>query len=160
MNLKFSCANDALSLKLEGNYNIKQKKEKYGRIINSVQIKPEDISLILIIKRNNNNLESEELFMFQYTHSNKAYNKEYSLSNSTIEIEKKNIYNKDINDTKVHFYISIIPVDNYQDYNITYIIRVFDKSKKKSQKADLSLQFDKNQYIKEFYNPNIDQNKK
>ena len=47
-------------------------------------------------------------------------------------------------------------------YNITYIIRGINKSineDKEPKKAHFSLQFDKNQYIKEFYNPTIDKNK-
>jgi len=159
MNLKFSCANNALFIKIEGNYNIKEEKEEYGRKIYSVKINPEDISLILVILRNNNNSQTEEFFMFQYSHSNKAYNKEYSISNTTIEIEKKDM-NIEKDKKKANYRISLMPVDNYQNYNITYILRGIEKSKNMPKKACLSLQFNDNQYIKEYYNPTIDEKKK
>ena len=154
INLLFSCRNnDALSIKIEGRNDLIEKKEKYGRLIYSLEIKKEELSYILVISRKNN-LESEEFFMFQYQNSLSTYKESFKIKNCKLKVMNTNDKN---NIKKINYNISLTPVSKYEKYNISYIIKGIDSSNKKdNSKADFSLNFDK-KYVVEYCNPKVDE---
>lgn len=159
MNLKFSCLNNtALSIKIENYNELKEGKEEYGRKIYSFKTTPEIKSFTLVISRNNDDMNSEQYFTFQYTHSNNPYNNDYSIKDTKIYIDEK-VETKTDNNIIVNYKISITPVENYRKYNIKYIIRPLNDKSMKGSKSDLSLRFDKAEYILEYNNPEIDPDK-
>ena len=163
INLKFSCANNnALSIKIDGGYNLKEEKEEYGRKIYSLTTKANKYSIVLVISRNSQNLDTEEYFTFQYVHSNNTYVDNYKIRNTSLEIDKTNIENqrkKGIQKLTVN--ISLDPVEDGQNYDISYTVKGFEKSPKHTpEKSDLSLNFVKNQYIVEYNNPKVDEKTK
>ena len=167
MFIKFSCSNnDALSIEVEGQI-LKKKVTEYGRSIYSLEIDKKTLILYLKIKRTNNK-ESEEYFTFQYIHGNNdnAY-KEYKIMVSSKLDIKKTLIDKENKDNKeeiqrANFTISLNPVEKYENYNITYLVRGIDTSFNKNykiKKEDLSLKFLPNQYYLEYNNPKVNDNK-
>ena len=151
LNLKFSCANNnALIIKIE-NKELKKEKEEFGRIIYSLKTNKDNSPLILVIQRNTNNKDSEEFYTFQYKYSNENYNNTYSIANTELKIEHKN----DKNTQKINYNIILEPIQNYEKYNITYIVKGMVNSNNKYQNADLSLRFDERQNSVEYLNPEI-----
>ena len=168
MFIKFSCSNNnALSIEIGGK-NLIKKVTEYGRSIFSVEIEKTDLMLYLKIKRANNK-ETEEFFTFQYMHGNnddiiKAYKiiQSSKLNITKIPIDKKNKENKEeIQRNNVS--ISLNPVEKYENYNITYLIRGIDISTNNNyniKKEDLSLKFFQKQYYLEYINPKVNENKR
>ena len=151
LNLKFSCVNNnALIIKIE-NKELKKEKEEFGRIIYSLKIEKDNSPLILVIQRNTNNKDSEEFYTFQYKYSNESYNNNYTIANTGLKIEHK----KDKNTQKINYDIALEPIQNYEKYNITYIVKGMVNSNNKYQNADLSLRFDEKQNSVEYLNPEI-----
>ena len=160
LNLKFSCINNnALSIKIEGRNDLKEEKEEYGRKIYSLATKKNEFSVILIISRNSQKISTEEFFTFQYIHSNDKYLDNYKILSTSLGIEKKIIENQKSNEIqKINVDISIDPVKDYKNYDISYIIKGFEESSThKQEKSDLTLNFDKSQYIVEYKNPKVDE---
>ena len=158
MNLIFSCRNNtALSMKIEGRDDLKEEKEEFGRLIYSLQIQKDELSLILVISRNSDNT-NEEFFAFQYNHSNNAYNQEYNISNTNLEIKKEFTGQKDSNNFRmINYDIAFTPVSNYQKYRVSYVIKGMDYPKEiQIDKADLALHLT-NRYIVELCNPKVDE---
>jgi hypothetical protein len=168
MFIKFSCSNNnALSIEIGGK-NLIKKVTEYGRSIFSVEIEKTDLMLYLKIKRANNK-ETEEFFTFQYMHGNnddiiKAYKiiQSSKLNITKTPIDKKNKENKEeIQMNNVS--ISLNPVEKYENYNITYLIRGIDISTNNNyniKKEDLSLKFFQKQYYLEYINPKVNENKR
>ena len=80
---------------------------------------------------------------------------------------KKTLIDKENKDNKeeiqrANFTISLNPVEKYENYNITYLVRGIDTSFNKNykiKKEDLSLKFLPNQYYLEYNNPKVNDNK-
>ena len=158
MNLKFSCRNNtALSMKIEGRDDLKEEIEEFGRLIYSLPIKKDELSLILVISRNGKPTY-EEYFTFQYKHSNNEYNQEYNISNTNLEIKKEITDQKDPkNNRLINYDIAFTPVSNYQKYRVSYVIKGMDYPRElQVDKADLALHFT-NRYIVELCNPKVDE---
>lgn len=161
--IKFSCSNNkALSLEIEGK-KLREKVTKYGRTIYSFNIDSKDIILFLKIKRISKE-ETKEYFTFQYKHAdNDDIINEYKISKSSkLQITKSPIEQNNNEDSqRVNFNISLNPVENSNNYNITYICRGIDTSNNdnfKIKNEDLSLKFLTNQYYLEYNNPEVNEN--
>ena len=154
MNLQFSCLEDNLSVLIEGREkDLKLEETKYGKSFYSLKIQEkENKTTNLIVRRNNNSkLLNDEYFMLQYTYSNDKVNNQYSISNTTLKVIKRE------NSGLADYLIELTPVNNSSDYDITYIIRlIFDGEMPKI--PDLSMKFNK-QNVKEYYNPTEKNNK-
>lgn len=114
--------------------------------------------VILEIKRNrtqeNNTIE---YFMFQYTYSNST-NPVYNIQDNTIQVKKKE------HQKESDYYITLRPIDNHENYNITYTIRIGGLKKTENEiskipkKEYISIQND-GSIVKEFYNPKVSDDK-
>ena len=154
MNLQFSCLEDNLSVLIEGREkDLKLEKTEYGKSFYSLQMqKQENNTINLIVRRNNNStILNDEYFMLQYTYSNDKANNQYSISNTTLKVIKRE------NSNLADYLIELTPVNNFSDYNITYIIRLMHDGEM-PKIPDLSMKFNK-QNVKEYYNP-IEKNNK
>ena len=149
MNLQFSCLNENLKVEIE-NRNLNKEFTKYGKSYYSLGMnEKEDVTVNLIIKRNNKN-NNEEYFMFQYTFSDKKDESKYSIKKTSLTVDKKH-YNKEYNIT-----IKLTPVDNSDKLNLAYIIRAIYEGDA-PENPDLSMKC-KKQAVKEYYNPKQDEN--
>ena len=154
MNLQFSCLEDNLSVLIEGREkDLKLEKTEYGKSFYSLQMqKKENNTINLIVRRNNNStILNDEYFMLQYTYSNDKVNNKYSISNTTLKVIKRE------NSNLADYLIELTPVNNFSDYNITYIIRLMHDGEM-PKIPDLSMKFNK-QNVKEYYNPTEKNNK-
>ena len=88
----------------------------------------------------------DEYFTFQYSYSDDDNYNKYSISNTTINVEKKNK-----SETRADYTIKLKPVDNYNKYKLAYIIRAIYNVDFPS-KPDIIVKLNK-QYVKEFYDP-------
>ena len=157
MNLQFSCLDETLLINLEGvKNNLQIKSDNYGKKIYSIECSEFGDKEIneLIIKRNRTDTNNKlEYFTFQYTFSNST-DIIYTIKNNTLEVEKRELNNK------VDYNIKLFPVDNYQKYNITYILKLGGLKKNKNdikyipKKEYITIQ-NEEQIVKEFYNPEL-----
>ena len=146
MNLQFSCFENHLSVKIQ-NYDLKEKETKYGKTfysLSTIDIDKDTLTLIVYRKEPTNN--DDEYFTFQYSYSDDDNYNKYSISDTTINVEKK-IKNK----THADYTIKLKPVDNYNKYKLAYIIRAIYNVDFPS-KPDIIVKLNK-QYVKEFYDP-------
>ena len=156
MILQFSCAEDALSVKVKDLELNKTSDEYYGKkmyFIGTKEFKDKK-SITLEIERNKKEENSPiEYFMFQYTYSNST-EKVYTIKDTTLKVKAKE--GKDNPDYFIKFY----PIDNYEKYNITYIIKIggFRNNSNDAliipKKEYISIQKEKS-IVKEFYNPKV-----
>ena len=156
LNLKFSCANnDALIIELE-NKNLKKHKEEFGSIIYSFKKDKDNSPLILVIKRNpknkNDNKNTEEFYTFKYKYSSEEYNPIYTISNTIFEVKEIS----DKNSKNINYNITLSPIENYEEYNISYIIKGIEDKNNNYKNGDLSLRFEDNHYSREYFNPKVD----
>ena len=158
MILEFSCSNNNVKLKIEGKGNeLNFKDEKFGKKKYLFQRKGEEKYVILVITRDNNKKDKSEYFMFKYSYSDEIKDK-YSISNTVLDVRRIEIGNV----TYADYNIKFSPIEDYQKYNITYIVK-FEGLKRNME--DTSIKIPKNEYIclteerkivKEYFNPSIE----
>ena len=156
MILQFSCAEDALSVKVKDLELKIISEDYYGKKLYSIETNEfkDKKSIILEVGRNKTEKNNSiEYFMFQYTYSNST-DKEYTIKDNTLKVKAKE--GKDESD----YYIKFYPIDKYEKYNITYLIRIGGLRTSKNdtlkipKKEYISIQKEKS-IVKEFYNPKV-----
>ena len=148
---------DLFSIKIQGREDLTLINDKYGRKEFFIEIKNYDEnSFILVIEKKYPLVHNKTVFfMFKYSHSNNI-KEDYSISNTTLEIFK-------IKNGKLSCYRIIFnPVDDYQRYKITYVIKfgglrkdINDTDIYKPESEFIFFQ-DEKAVVKEYYNPDIE----
>ena len=158
MIIQYSCEGNLFSIKIQGREDLTLINDKYGKKKYFIEIKNDETSFILVIERkyqlSNNNMA---FFMFQYSHAN-IIKEDYSISNTTLDVHK--IKKEKLTNYRVIF----SPVDEYQKYQITYIIKfggfredINDTKINKQENEFISFQ-DEKTIVKEYLNPNLENN--
>ena len=148
INIQFSCFEEHLEIKIENRNNLIKERTIYGISFYSFPIEEnEEEKLILIIKRKNKSNKEDEYFMLKYTNSDEKIKYPYSINNTTIKVDKK-----ELSGGKFNYTIKLNPLDNSNNYNLNYIIRAVYEGLIPN-KSDISMKINK-QIVKEFYNPN------
>ena len=149
MNLEFSCEDNKLIIEIKNKKNLIKEKTLYGKDYYSLLVdKDGEDTIILSIIRNEDQQDSnkKEFFMFRYTFSDDKYNNKYTIKNTKLEVTKK--------ETKLglfDYFIKLTPLNDYNNYNLTYIIRGnYEGDQPKT--ADLSMKVN-SQKVKEYYDP-------
>ena len=148
MNIEFSCENDNVFMFIDNRTDLVAEKERlYGKqYYHLLANESDDEYMNLIVKRNDDKGKDKKLFfLFRYSFSEKSNSKKYIIDDTRI----------DVNQTKrnniANYTIKLSPVNNYNLYDITYIVRlIYDR--KMPDKATIVITPGE-QKVKEFYNP-------
>ncbi len=150
MNLKFSCEEESLTIKIEGSKNqLEKNTTAYGKTYYSLAIDSNDKDTFDLVLNNEKGIKQN--YMFQYSFSNDKNNNKYSIPNTKLEGQK--IKNKN---GEFDYNIKLSPVNDYSKYNLTYIVRLNIGNTPKN--ADISMKSD-SQNVKEYYSPKVTKDK-
>ena len=145
MNLEFSCEDDNINVYI--NNEIKNpNKQQFGKKFYSLDPNTLTDMIDLKLARNGDKgKDSLQFFFFRYTFSDNEINSKYSISNTKIKVTQT------FGETTSNYTIELTPIDNYTQYNVTYIVRLItDRAMPKSSHVSMRIGI---QNVKEFYNP-------
>lgn len=145
LNLEFSCEDDNINVYI--NNEIKNpNKQQFGKKFYSLDPNTLTDMIDLKLARNGDKgKDSLQFFFFRYTFSDNEINSKYSISNTKIKVTQT------FGETTSNYTIELTPIDNYTQYNVTYIVRLItDRAMPKSSHVSMRIGI---QNVKEFYNP-------
>ena len=152
MNLEFSAEFNKIEISLE-NLNLNLEQEKYGKRFYSIEVGSSKEFVELKIKRaSNQDAKEVQFFLFKYTFSDQKLNSKYSIKDTSVKVTKT--YRNNTSD----YFIEVYPVNDQDKYNnVTYIARLI-QDKKMPANPSVALKVGE-QYVKEYYEPNLPGNK-
>ena len=144
LNLEFSCEDDNVIAHTDK--NLKFEKQQYGKNFYSIETKDYDEFINLKLERNKEKGEEYlQFFFFRYTFSDQAINSKYSINNTKINVTQT------YNERTSNYLIELTPINDYNKYNVTYIVRIItDRAKPSNPYVSIKIGI---QNVKEFYNP-------
>ena len=155
LHLEFSCEEDNLKVSIEGEDNDLQTETEnlYGKKYYYLEKNSENKDLLTLkIQRKDNTIKDKQYFYFKYSYSTSKTIKKYKLSDTKLKVKQH--YD---NENKTSTYIiQMTPLDDYEKYNLTYIVKLIQlkKNQKVPSKSSIIIsQIPGEQNIKEFYNP-------
>ena len=154
LNLEFSCEEDNLEISIEGK-KLEKEKDEYGKQYFYLEQSSENYNdfLQLKIKRKDKQANNKLFFYFKYTFSKAKFTTKYSINNR--EITGIQEYNNEAETS--NYILKISPINDYQKYNLTYIVRLINK-KEMPSKSNIIIAQAEEQSVKEFYNPKVEKN--
>ena len=150
--LGFSCENDDLLATFKVNDKVKGE-FLYGKTFYALETIKEGDSIILEISRKKSNPERNiTFFVFRYTFENNINYKNYNIGNPKLIVYKQ----KASQDGIFNYNIELTPIDNWKNYNLSYIVRIIEE--KIPEKSYVSLNIN-HKRAKEYENPQPNKNK-